>query len=110
MVDVRFSEDFEKLLRKHCSKQEAQTFVKKLAKTTPTDGDYISLVGGVLLKERKIKTFRFYFVQDSTRIEFLSEEELKQRVLLFISISKKNNQQAVIDKLKQDLQKQGFSF
>lgn len=103
MVEVRFSKEFEKQLRKHCAKQEAKTIVEKLAQTQPTDGDYITRVGSILLKERKIKTFRFYFVQDSTRVEFLSEEELKKRILLFIAMSKKNNQQDAIDAIKEDL-------
>lgn len=108
MVIVQFTEGFEKELKKYLNKAEATTVVKNLAKTQPTDGDYVALVANILLKERKIKSFRFYFVQDNKQIQFLSKEELKNRILKFIAISKKNNQQDVIDKLKDDLKKFGF--
>ncbi len=107
---VRFSKDFEKELKKHCSKSVARKIVEKLRITQPTDGDYVALVTGVLLKERRINTFRFYFVQNNMRMEYLSEEELKNHILQFIAMSKKNNQQNVIDKLKEDLKKAGFEL
>jgi len=108
VVIVRFTDAFEKELKKQCSKAVARKIVEKLRVTKPTDGDHIALVTGVLLKERRINTFRFYFIQHNTRLEYLSEEELKNHVLQFIALSKKNNQQAVIDKLKDDLEKAGF--
>lgn len=74
---VEFSEEFEKDLKKYCSKAEAKSAVKRLAQTKPTDGDYIALVGNILLKERKNKTFRFYFDQDNKRVRYLSKEDLK---------------------------------
>ena len=107
MVIVRFSEGFEKELKKNCSKSEAKSTVKTLADTKPTDGDYIALVANVLLKERRLKTFRFYFVQKNTQIQFLSKEELKDHILKFTGMSKKNNQQKVIDRLKEDLKRFG---
>jgi mRNA-degrading endonuclease RelE of RelBE toxin-antitoxin system len=105
MVEVRFSHGFEKQLKKSCSKSQAKKIVNTLSETQPTDGDYVSQVGAILIKEKKVSSFRFYFIQDATRIEFLSEEEFNQRVLLFLAMSKKNNQQDVIDKLKEDLKK-----
>lgn len=105
MVEVRFTEGFEKELKKATSKPEAKGIVKKLAGTKPTDGDFIALVGDVLLKEKKLKSFRFYFVQSKEQLHYLSKEELKTHLLTFIALSKKNNQQEVIDKLKEDLKR-----
>ena len=84
---VRFTEGFEKELKKRLSKTEARSVVLNLAKTKPTDGDFVSVVADVLLKEKRLKSFRFYFVQE---------------------LSKKNNQQDIIDKLKEDLKTFGF--
>ena len=105
---VRFTEGFEKELKKRLSKTEARYVVLNLAKTKPTDGDFVSVVADVLLKEKRLKSFRFYFVQENQKIQFLSKEELKQHVLQFIALSKKNNQQDIIDKLKEDLKTFGF--
>ena len=105
---VRFTEGFEKELKKHFSKIEARSAVLNLAKTKPTDGDFVSVVADVLLKEKRLKSFRFYFVQENQKIQFLSKEEIKQHVLQFIALSKKNNQQDIIDKLKEDLKTFGF--
>lgn len=108
MVKVRFTEGFEKDLKKSVSKSEAKGVVEKLAKTKPTDGDFIALVGDVLLKEKKLKSFRFYFVQDNKQIHYLSKQELKSHIITFIALSKKNNQQAVINELKEDLKRLGM--
>ena len=105
MVGVRFTEGFEKELRKATSKSEAKEIVQKLAKTKPTDGDFIALVADVLLKEKKLKSFRFYFVQDNKQLHYISKEELKNHILTFIALSKKNNQQEVIHKIKEDLKR-----
>ena len=41
---IEFSEQFIKELKKHSSKIEAKMLVKKLALTSPSDGDFVALV------------------------------------------------------------------
>lgn len=107
---VKFSKHFMKELKKRCGKIQAKEIILSLAKTKPTDGDFISIVKDVMIRERKLKSFRFYFVQNNQNIEILTIDEIKDRILKFVAISKKNNQQDVINRLKEDLLKVGFKF
>lgn len=110
MVIVDFTEGFEKELKKNLSKKNAIDAVKKLMKTTPNEGDIIASIGNILLKEKRLNTFRFYFVQLQEGVRFLSKEELKEFLIRFIGLSKKNNQQKIIDKLKKQLQEFGMNL
>ena len=107
---VLFSSNFEKELKKKTRQTEAKEIVKILMKTKPTDGDYLALVKNVLIRERKLKTFRFYFVQQNDKVEIMTKEEISDRILKFVALSKKNNQQDIIDKLKKELLEFGFEF
>ena len=104
---TEFSQQFLKQLRKHVSKSEAPTLVKKLADTSPSDGDFVALVANIVLREKKHKTFRFYFITDQTTKHVITKDELKEMIVKFVALSKKNDQQEVIDKLKNDLQRFG---
>ena len=107
---IEFTSRFEKELQKVFSKSEAKKIVQKLLKTKPTDGKFISIVANILIRERKEGSFRFYFIQRNTDVRFLTSEELSLHILRFIELSKKNNQQNVIDRLKKDLEKAGVDF
>lgn len=107
---VEFSRDFVKLLQKHVNKKQASTLVKKLAQTSPSDGDYVALVGNIVIREKRDKTFRFYFIVQNNVKHVITKEELSEMLVKFVALSKKNDQQNVIDKLKSDLQKFGFKF
>lgn len=107
---VEFSKQFIKELKKHTDKSEAKTVVKKLAKTTPSEGDFIALISNIAIREKRLKTFRFYFIIDETRKHIITKQELKKFLIKFVALSKKNNQQEIIDKLKSDLKKVGFKI
>lgn len=107
---VQFTYSFEKALKKALSKTEAKKVVEKLLKTKPTDGKFVSVVANIMIRERKEGSFRFYFIQRNTDVRFLTAEELSAHILKFIELSKKNNQQKVIDRLKEDLDKAGVDF
>ena len=107
---VLFTKNFLKGLKKHFNKEEAKSLVKKLENTSSTDGKFIALVKNIVIKELKKGSFRFYFVQDKNNFQIMTEEDLKNAILKFVALSKKNNQQKVIDKLKEDLKKSGFNM
>jgi hypothetical protein len=107
---VEFSKEFIKELKKHTSKTEAKSLVKKLAKTTPSDGDFIALISNIVIREKRLNTFRFYFIVKDDKKHVITKEELKELIIKFVALSKKNNQQEVINKLKEDLKKVGFSL
>lgn len=105
---VEFSKGFIKELKKHSSKSEAKTTIEKLSNTSPAEGNFITIISNIVIREKKLKTFRFYFIVDQEKKHILSKDELKDFLIKFVALSKKNNQQEIIDKLKEDLKK--FSF
>ncbi|MFT4327017.1 MAG: hypothetical protein ACMXYK_05935 [Candidatus Woesearchaeota archaeon] len=107
---VEFSKQFLKSLKKYCSKKDAKNLVLQLSKTSPSDGDFVALVGNIIIREKRRDSFRFYFIIEKTKKHVITKEELNDMLLLFIALSKKNNQQKVIDDLKKGLQKKGFKF
>ena len=109
MVVVEFSSGFLKTMKKQMSKGQAHKLIKQLTKIKPTDGKTISTVAGLVIKERKLNAFRFYFVQMNNKFELMTQEELKQHIIKFIRISKKDDQNEVISKLKNDVKMFGIN-
>lgn len=107
---VEFSKNFLKELQKYATKSQAESLVKKLAKTSPSDGDYVALIGNIIIREKRNATLRFYFIVQNTIKHVITKDELNDMLVKFVALSKKNNQQKVIDTLKKDLQKFGFRF
>lgn len=88
---VNFSRSFVKALYKAVGATTAISIIKQLKETKATDGKFIALVKNISIREKKHNTFRFYLIQEKTTIEICTEEELKQHLLQFIALSKKNN-------------------
>jgi hypothetical protein len=107
---VEFSKSFIKALKKHALKAEAKRLVQRLAETTPGEGDFVALVANIAIREKRLKSFRFYFIIDNERQQVITKEELAQFLIKFVALSKKNNQQEVINKLKEELKAAGFSL
>jgi len=105
---VKFSKQFIKDLKKYASKSEAKTIVKKLSKTSPSEGDFVALITNIVIREKRLKTFRFYFIIQDDKKQIITKKELKEFIIKFVALSKKNNQQEVINKLKNDLKQIGF--
>jgi len=106
---VQFSKEFVKQFKKIVGKN--LIILNKLSKTLPTDGKHIALIKNIELKEKKLNSFRFYFVQKgNSNVKIMTDEEIKNYLLKFINLSKKNNQQDVIDKLKEELKNNNFKL
>ncbi len=102
MVIVRIDESLIKKLEKRFNKQELKE-IKNLflsLQDNPFQGDLLYAFGNVVLKEKKYKTFRFYFVHSRKILIIKDVEELKDELVRFLEMSKKNNQQKIINKLK----------
>jgi len=102
MVIVRIDESLIKKLEKRFNKQELKE-IKNLflsLQDNPFQGDLLYAFGNVVLKEKKYKTFRFYFVHSRKILIIKDVEELKDELVRFLEMSKKNNQQKIIKKLK----------
>lgn len=71
--------------------------------SSPHKGKFLGNVAGIVIKELKYKNFRFYFITDGHKLKVFSKEELTELLLKFVRMSDKNQQQKVIEEIKQIL-------
>lgn len=70
---------------------------------SPKKGKLLGTVGGIVIKELKYGSFRFYFITDGFKLKCLEEEELADLLIQFVRMSDKKHQQETIDEIKQIL-------
>lgn len=73
----------------------------------PKKGKEIGCVGSVVVKEMRYKVYRFYFITDGYKIKFLKSGELNDLLIKFVRMSSKDDQQSVINEIKDILRKLG---
>jgi hypothetical protein len=73
----------------------------------PTKGKRLGIIDGMFIKELKYKNFRFYFIVDGQKLNFLSKEELVDLLMRFVRMSDKKTQQKTINEIKEILIKIG---
>lgn len=98
VIDVRLQKKLEKKFNKAELNDLKQLFLS--LQDNPFQGDFLHTFGSFVLKEKKYKSFRFYFLHSKKLLVIKDIADLKDEVIRFIEMSKKNNQQRVIDKLK----------
>jgi hypothetical protein len=76
-------------------------------KDNPTKGKLLGNVGGIVIKELRYKSFRFYFITDGYKLKFFNEENLTEMLIRFVRMSDKKHQQETIDEIKKILIKIG---
>ena len=76
-------------------------------KDNPKKGKPLGSVGGLVIKEIKYKSSRFYFIADGYKLKFYSEKELIDVLLRFVRMSHKKHQQQIINEIKDILLKIG---
>ena len=59
----------------------------------PKKGKALGIVGNILIKEIKYKSFRFYFIGDGYKLKCFTEEQLVDELLRFVRMSDKKHQQ-----------------
>ena len=52
--------------------------------SSPNKGKLLGNVGGIVIKELKYKTFRFYFITDGFKLKCVGEQELVDILLRFV--------------------------
>ena len=83
------------------------SLIKELKKN-PNKGKVLGHVGHISIRELKFKTFRFYYILDGHKLDLFNKEQLKELLIKFIRMSKKNNQQETINEIKTILKTIGF--
>ena len=76
---------------------------------SPNKGKIVGQVGGLVIKEIRYESFRFYFIIDGYKLRVFSKESLEDLLIRFVRMSDKKDQQKVIDEIKNVLRTIGGS-
>lgn len=108
MAKVIFSSHFEDEINKKFKGESVEIFelLYSLEKN-PQKGKILGSVAGIVIKELRYKSFRFYFITDGFKLKCLNENNLADLLIKFVRMSDKKNQQKVIDEIKIILRKLG---
>ena len=90
-------------------KEESKEILKLMysLKENPKKGKELGQVAGIVIKELRYKSFRFYFVTDGYKLRIYHSEKLGDLLIKFIRMSDKKTQQKVIDEIKKVLKRLG---
>lgn len=109
MAIVEIDSTLIKKIHKIFKKESIQVFeFLKSLEQYPEKGKLLFSTKKYQLKELKYNLYRFYFIKENNKLYVLDEKLLKEEVLTFLDLSKKNNQQDVINKLKIFLKKKNI--
>jgi hypothetical protein len=73
----------------------------------PHKGKLLGNVGGIVIKEIRYKSFRFYFITDGHKLKFFDAQSLADLLIRFVRMSDKKDQQETIDEIRRILLKFG---
>jgi len=66
-------------------------------------GKELGTVGGIVIKEIRYKSFRFYFITDGHKLKIMDESKLVDLLIKFVRMSDKKSQQSTINEIKRIL-------
>lgn len=90
---------------------ESREIVKLLEtlENNPHKGKLLGNIGGIVIKEVRYKSFRFYFITDGYKLKVMDEFSLTNLLIKFVRMSDKRDQQKMIEEIKDILRKIGPS-
>jgi hypothetical protein len=101
MAIIEILPSLENQINKKFKKESIKIFeLFKTLKDNPKKGKKLGHVGNIAIKELKYSSFRFYFITDNYKVQFLLKEELTDLLIKFVRMSDKKNQQQTIDEIK----------
>ncbi len=71
--------------------------------TNPHKGKPLGSVGGIVIKEIRYKSFRFYFIADGFKLKLFDEQSLTDLLIKFVRMSDKKDQQETINEIRKIL-------
>ena len=92
-------------IKKRFSRVEANRVIDLMESLNknPQKGKLLGTVGGIVIKELRYKSFRFYFVTDGFKLKCYTKEELTDLLIQFVRMSDKKHQQKTIDEIREIL-------
>ena len=94
---------FEEIQKKF--KGEAHKIIDLLEslEQNPNKGKLLGQVGGIVIKELRYKSFRFYFITDGYKLKVIDESSLVDLLIRFVRMSDKKDQQETINEIRKIL-------
>lgn len=71
--------------------------------TNPQKGKSLGSIGGMVIKEIRYKSFRFYFITNGYKLKVFDEQSLTDLLIKFVRMSDKKDQQTIIDEIRKIL-------
>ncbi len=107
MVKVRIDDGLIKKLERKFGRADLKSIHKMFLslEDNPLQGDMLKAFGAIVLKEIRYKSFRFYFLHSKDLLIIKDPARLRDEIIRFIDMSKKNDQQRVIYGLKDMLKR-----
>ncbi|MBS3162522.1 hypothetical protein J4467_01235 [Candidatus Woesearchaeota archaeon] len=113
MAQVEITESLFLEITKKFKHESIEIFeLLKSLENNPKKGKELGTVGGIIIKELKYKSFRFYFITDGFKLKCIDENALVDLLLRFVRMSDKKAQQETINEIKfilRTLGPEGFS-
>ena len=101
MAKVIITRDLEKEINKKFKDESIKILeLMNSLKHSPKKGKVVGQVSGIIIKELRYKSFRFYFITDKYKIKLLDISELNNLLIKFVRMSNKKTQQKVIEEIK----------
>lgn len=94
---------FEEIKKKFKGKSHEVIDLIESLENSPKKGKVLGNVGGIVIKEIRYESFRFYFVTDGYKLKFFDEQNLADMLIKFVRMSDKKHQQETINEIKKIL-------
>jgi len=94
---------FEEIQKKFRSEAHEIIDLMESLENNPHKGKLLGRVGGIVIKEIRYKSFRFYFITDGYKLKFFDEQNLTDMLIKFVRMSDKKDQQQTINKIRKIL-------
>ena len=104
MAIVTIAEDLKDDVFRKFKKESKKIFrLMYSLKDNPKKGKLLGNVGGIVIKEIKYKSFRFYFITDGYKLKIMDKTMLSDLLIRFVRMSDKKDQQKTINEIKKIL-------
>lgn len=101
MAKVIITKKLEEEINKKFKGESVRIFdLMRSFKESPHKGKIVGQVSGIIIKEIKYGSFRFYFITNGFKIKLLGKDELENLLIKFVKMSDKKNQQKIIDEIR----------
>lgn len=108
MAEVKIAESLKEEIYKKF-KEESKIIFRKMysLNDNPNKGKELGNFGGIIIKELRYKSFRFYFITDGHKLKLMDQSKLVDLLIKFVRMSDKKEQQKTINEIKKILNNLG---